>query len=184
MPFIYIISSANTALHKIGFSEEPCIRVDALSRQPLGGVPVAIYYGTMADEKELHKMFKSKQKTGEWFSLCASDLEKIRIYFSDYEQQARKLSELCASLIDVKLSSSGRVVADHRINHKRSVPSGVTLTETELRACKIYGLSTKTLRLIKFESSKNPGINASVLSSITGYSESLASKALACLRDR
>ena len=178
MGFIYIVSSAKSAKHKIGFSSDPCARIAIISKETVLSSPVAVYYGTIQDEKALHEMFSSKRISGEWFALCSKDLSAIEEYFSDHRMQARKLSELSAALISISIETKSGAAT-----RKYTDPPGfVVLSNVESAACAAYKLSEKTVRIVKFEMSKNQDISARDLSLMLGYSCSTIQKAQACIR--
>jgi hypothetical protein len=83
MKFVYIIEA--NGLFKIGYSNNPIGRV-ATARifSPLCEL-LAVYNGTVKDERALHAMFSRCHKSGEWFRLTESDLSLIEAYFAGKE---------------------------------------------------------------------------------------------------
>lgn len=83
MKFVYVIES--NGLYKIGYSTNPVTRVAAAKIFAPACKLIAVYNGTKADEKALHKLFNHCRRSGEWFGLSAGDLSKIEDFFSGKE---------------------------------------------------------------------------------------------------
>lgn len=77
--FIYVIKAG--PYHKIGLSSRMKDRVKMLAIQ-LPHPPEVVFTAQVEDmwehEERLHKMFAAKRMNGEWFDLCAADIDAIR----------------------------------------------------------------------------------------------------------
>lgn len=67
--FVYFIEAPSVARIKIGWVKDDLRRRVALLQigSPVPLVPIAFMEGTRADERRLHRRFKSSREAGEWF---------------------------------------------------------------------------------------------------------------------
>lgn len=76
--FVYLMQHDVDAHTKIGFSKQPTTREATLRSADFNLRIVALFKGTMEDERWLHKRFSSKRIRGEWFNLNEEDIQKIK----------------------------------------------------------------------------------------------------------
>lgn len=181
MGYIYILGSSKSALHKIGYSDNPQIRITALKANVSDAKPVRIFFGTMADERALHEKFAKNRVSGEWFRLSGKDIELICKYFSDYEQQTLMLSQMCAAIIEVNIDRFVPAQYKPKASMVRE-SSNILLTESEYKKARSYKISERTAKLVKSILIKNEDASIRDVCSEIGCSVSLASKALSCFR--
>jgi len=82
--YIYLMLNNDTALIKIGRSNNPGYRERTLhSKEPVVHM-IACWEASKQTETELHKLYKPKRVRGEWFRLNMTDLKKIEQYMSEY----------------------------------------------------------------------------------------------------
>lgn len=88
--------------YKIGFSINPVYREKTLqAEQPLI-LLVDSWEGTLADEKQLHKLFTKVRVRGEWFALTKEHLSEIYRYFYDRSRPDTN-NHLSAALNTIRL---------------------------------------------------------------------------------
>lgn len=85
---IYILQRENTNIYKIGISKNVNNRVDALKTAIIENIlilyhrPVNYAYKV---EKYIHKLYKNKQLSGEWFELTIDDVNNIKDIMNNIE---------------------------------------------------------------------------------------------------
>ncbi|MFJ2854422.1 GIY-YIG nuclease family protein [Streptomyces rubiginosohelvolus] len=68
--YLYLISSANSPLVKIGWSDNPERRLrDLQTGSPVSLQLLAVFEGGAVMEAELHRRLGDKRRHGEWFDL-------------------------------------------------------------------------------------------------------------------
>lgn len=80
--WVYLMKDNYSGATKIGYSKNPEFREKTLLAQTPSVTLVEQYIGSMANEKDLHKMFAKKRVRGEWFMLDDLDLVMIADFFS------------------------------------------------------------------------------------------------------
>ena len=78
--YVYLLRAENN-LYKIGRSKSPKIRVSQITKAiapfKIEVINVAYYEDHLRAEAELHAMFKSRRKQGEWFELAAYEVKQV-----------------------------------------------------------------------------------------------------------
>lgn len=82
--YTYLMLNDDTALIKIGQSNNPCYRERTLqSKEPKVHL-IACWETPKTIEKDLHNMYKYKRIRGEWFRLNMTDLKKLAQFMIEY----------------------------------------------------------------------------------------------------
>ena len=85
--YVYVLKAKGQSLYKIGFtSREPTRRLQEF--QPKLPFETSLKWTIQSEnarqiETELHRLFSTKRKNGEWFELSPEDLEAIKTYAQD-----------------------------------------------------------------------------------------------------
>lgn len=95
--FIYVIKAPDKSF-KIGFTTNPLNRLKALAESHHSLTVSAIYCGSMADEKYLHKVFHLKRLSREWFKLSPDDMLFIKKHFEGKDDADRLKEALIYTL--------------------------------------------------------------------------------------
>jgi len=83
--YVYLMLNKRNSSIKIGRSKKPLFREKTLqSEEPLVEV-IAIWEAPNFVERELHNLFASNRKRGEWFDLSFKDLKKIKEHMASYK---------------------------------------------------------------------------------------------------
>lgn len=82
---VYLLLDSNNNLIKIGQSYTPDLREKTLQGISPYWDLITTWVAPVAEEKNLHKMFDSKRKRGEWFNLNFPDLKQIKQYMKKYK---------------------------------------------------------------------------------------------------
>ncbi len=85
---IYLMKN-DMGLYKIGISKHPKQRAKEVSTA--SGVPTTVIdqwesYNAYVTEQRLHRIFKEKRKSGEWFKFTKKDLILLVKYISDFDK--------------------------------------------------------------------------------------------------
>lgn len=75
--FVYLMRNARNGLTKIGYSVKPKVRENCLQSEEPEIRLLAMFRGTGANEKELHRMFHGNRIRGEWFNLSDEQIATI-----------------------------------------------------------------------------------------------------------
>ena len=78
---VYVMIDKNTGFYKIGRSNKPMYREKTLQSEKPTIELIFHCDARKSDERELHRMFKSRRVRGEWFDLTGSHLQLIKEYF-------------------------------------------------------------------------------------------------------
>lgn len=119
--YLYIIYSEYGC--KIGFSKSPLERIEqiklGLPSQKCFFIGLYLNEKALTFEKRLHKKFKEKQISGEWFILDDNDLEYIYEYLSKNEFICLiKKSILWANYLLPSIYVTGKVKIVGKVKHK------------------------------------------------------------------
>lgn len=91
--YLYLIRCNSTDFYKIGLSKTPEERLQELQTgcpYPLTLIYKKAFRKAIKVERLLHKKYRNKRKTGEWFELLATEIELI--------QQPRTADEMANTL--------------------------------------------------------------------------------------
>jgi len=77
--FVYLCRNNRNGLTKIGFSKVPDFRESTLQSEEPDVAMLCQMRGTMADEKNLHKLYAKHRVRGEWFRLSQEDINLIAV---------------------------------------------------------------------------------------------------------
>lgn len=76
--FVYVIRPKSGGLSKIGWSQTPKARLQALAiGSPVPLELVGVIEGPQSDEMQWHLTFRDKHSHGEWFDLTDEDIASI-----------------------------------------------------------------------------------------------------------
>ncbi|ATW59350.1 hypothetical protein Cl131_gp082 [Aphanizomenon phage vB_AphaS-CL131] len=80
--WIYVIHAVDLGLFKVGCSKNPEARLGQLIKSQIPSELVLVHQSKSdsmyADEKMIHKLYASRQVSGEWFRLTNEDLAQIK----------------------------------------------------------------------------------------------------------
>jgi hypothetical protein len=85
---VYLIRSVD-GFYKIGYSTDPKARIVALQTSTPNELTLVKWWyhpNSIKIEHELHRFFKKKRVSGEWFALTVEDIETIESYFDESDE--------------------------------------------------------------------------------------------------
>lgn len=79
--FIYVMKNARNGYVKIGFSRNPVYREQTLQSEEPEINLLGSCFGSLAEEQQLHEIYKANRLRGEWFSLTDDQVTDLLTVF-------------------------------------------------------------------------------------------------------